>query len=86
MSTDTAEAHAIALAYRLGFAAGEHALAVRAEAVLANWRAAPRFTWEQQVAASVAEMEALAKETRVPTYDECMASWGCREGALAVTA
>ncbi len=54
---DTAEAHAIKLAYRLGFAAGEHALATRCEALEGAWKIREVPTWEQQVAERVAEYE-----------------------------
>jgi hypothetical protein len=72
---DTAEAYAIALAYQLGFAAGGHAQAIRAEAIYATWRAAPRLTWEQQVAARVAGMEAIAAASGRPEYRGGPVDW-----------
>jgi hypothetical protein len=64
----TAEAYAVGLAYQLGFAAGEHALATRCEALEGAWKPYKAPTWEDQVAARVVVFSDSAKESGRPEW------------------
>lgn len=69
--TETPEAYAVQLAWRMGFLAGEMALAARCEALEGAWKHVKAPTWEEQVAARVG----TRPMTTVPTFEQCMASW-----------
>lgn len=60
---ETPEAYALVIAWRLGFAAGEHAIATRLEALegCTAWEHVPAPTWEEQVARRNADAEERAE-------------------------
>lgn len=89
MSTDTAttgEAYAIALAYELGFRAGQHALATRCEALEGAWKPLRPRTWDEQVADRITQFEACAARSGRPEHHGGPVAWDYDEDALGVAA
>lgn len=79
------QAYAIKAAWRLGFLAGEHALASRLQALEGAWKHVAAPTWEEQVRRRIAQALALAAASGRGEYRGGYVSWD-DDADLAVAA